>query len=273
MTYEDDLHAALEAVKSTHDPICQAYARLIPIPGAAASITLPIDRLTQEILLQSLSRAFPGDAFLAEEETPTLASLPGADSGRGRLWIIDPIDGTRGFAVKNGEFAVMVALLSQGRLAVGVVYEVVRERLTYAMQGGGCWRCDGGEPPVRCQVRGTADLASATMTVTRSPSYGPGSPLVKALGVAQLLPSYSAGRKLTLVARGEADLFLNTYPAFNDWDIAAGQILVEEAGGQVSDLEGQPIHYGAGRGMQRGGLLASNDLIHAEALKKVVSSQ
>jgi 3'(2'), 5'-bisphosphate nucleotidase len=273
MPYEADLQAALEAVKATHDPIFEAYSKLTPIPGAAASITLPIDRQTQEILLQSLSHAFPGDAFLAEEETPTLARLPGVDSGRDRLWIIDPIDGTRGFAVKNGEFAVMVALLSQGQLAIGVVYEVVQERLTYALRGGGCWRCDHGASPVRCRVRDTADLAAATMTVTHSPSYGPGSPLVKALGVAKLVPSYSAGRKLVLVARGEADLFLNTYPAFNDWDIAAGHILVEEAGGQVSDFEGQRIQYGAGRGMQKRGLLASNGLIHAAALKKVVSSQ
>src|SRR5262249_22517959 len=107
MPYEPELQAALDAVESARPAILDAYAGFEPIPDAAASITLPIDRQTQDVLLRHLAARFPDDAFCAEEETPALAGLAGPGSGRPRMWIIDPIDGTRGFAMKNGEFSVM----------------------------------------------------------------------------------------------------------------------------------------------------------------------
>jgi 3'(2'), 5'-bisphosphate nucleotidase len=265
MPYEAELKAALDAVERTRPVILEAYAKFQPIPDAAASIALPIDRQTQEMLLQDLSRAFPEDAFCAEEETPTLATLAGVGSGRERVWVIDPIDGTRGFAMKNDEFSVMVGLLDGSAVAVGVVLEPVRGRLTYAVRGGGCWRRDGGEA-VRCAVNSSAELAGATVTLSRSGTGKKRSPYLDALGEVKLLPAYSAGLKLALVARGEAALYLNTYPNFNDWDICAGQILVEEAGGRVSTLTGEPVQYGGGRLSQRNGLLASNTRLHEAAL-------
>src|SRR5439155_123979 len=83
-------------------------------PDARADITTEVDRQSQEAILGSLRRRFPGDALCAEEETPTLAAA--ARSGP-RVWVVDPIDGTRGFAQKNGEFSVMIALLEEGRVA------------------------------------------------------------------------------------------------------------------------------------------------------------
>jgi 3'(2'), 5'-bisphosphate nucleotidase len=192
--------------------------------------------------------------------------LPGPGSGRPRLWIIDPIDGTRGFAMKNGEFSVMVGLVEDGRVAVGVVLEPVRGRLTYATRGGGCWKRDDGRSPEPCHVSATDGLRGATLTVSRSSTGRKRSRHVDALGDVRVLAAYSAGLKLAHVARGEADLYLNVYPNFNDWDICAGQVLVEEAGGKVCGLMGQEIHYGHGRGQQRDGLLATNGRIHGEAL-------
>ena len=160
-----------------------------------------------------------------EEATPTLAAAaptppsPDAEGGQGgRLWVVDPIDGTRGFAQKNGEFSVMIALLEEGRVVVGVVLEPATQRLTYAVQGGGCWRQDG-DAPSACRVTAVGDLASATLTQSRSrPSAGP-SRLVQALAPACIRETYSAGIKLALVARGEADYYVNSYEAFHDWDV------------------------------------------------------
>ncbi len=266
MPYEPELQAALEAVEKARPLILDAYAHFQPIPDAAASISLPVDRDTQEILLGHLAAAFPNDAFCAEEETPTMLRLAGVGSGRPRTWIIDPIDGTRGFAVKNGEFSVMVGLIEGGHVAVGVVLEPVRQRLTYATRGGGCWKRDGSGAVERCRVTATDRLPGAMLTVSRSSTGRKRSPQVDALGDIRLLPAYSAGLKLAHVARGEADLYLNVYPNFNDWDICAGQILVEEAGGQVCGLSGQAIEYGHGRGQQRDGLLATNGRLQAQAL-------
>ncbi len=124
--------------------------------------------------------------------------------------MVDPIDGTRGFARKNGEFSVMIALLEDGRITVGVVLEPATARLTYAVRGGGCWRQDGDAAPTACHVTAVRDLSAATLTQSRSkPGAGP-SPLVQALAPARVRETYSAGIKLARVARGEADDYVNS---------------------------------------------------------------
>jgi len=129
-----ELAVALDAVQAASKYLVEEYARFQRIPDAPADITTEADRQAQEIVLQHLVRAFPGDALCAEENTPTLQSA--AHTGE-RLWIIDPIDGTRGFAQKNGEFSVMVGFVKQGQIALGIVGQPATRRLTYATRGGG----------------------------------------------------------------------------------------------------------------------------------------
>jgi 3'(2'), 5'-bisphosphate nucleotidase len=267
MPYEAELEAAAAAARAAGALVLAAYATFEAIPDARADITTDADRAAQESILRELRRRFPGDAFCAEEETPTLASGP---KDGPRLWIVDPIDGTRGFAQKNGEFSVMVAFVDRDRAVVGVVYEPAHGRLTRAVRGGGCWREDGSAAPVACRVSTTADLAAATLTQSRS-KPNTVSRAVEVLQPAKVIETHSAGIKLALVARGEADLYVNRYDAFHDWDIAAGHILVEEAGGKVTGLRGEPIHYGSPEAWQRSRLLASNGTIHAAAQAKCQS--
>src|SRR5262249_36871037 len=212
---------------------------------------------------------FPNDALCAEEETPTLAGV--ARLGR-RLWIVDPIDGTRGFARKNGEFSVMIGFVAEGRPIVGVVLEPAKSRLTYAIEGGGCWRRDGTQEATRCRVTATTDLAAATLTQSHSRDPNKRSKEASALNPARIVETYSAGIKLAQVARGEADIYLNTYENFHDWDIAAGHVLVTEAGGKVSGLKGQELHYGEEGAWQRFGLLGTNDKLHAAAVAALATS-
>ncbi len=178
MAHEHDLDAALEAARRAGRLILAAYASFTAIPDARADITTEVDRQSQEIILQCLRDRFRGDALCAEEETPTLAAA--VRSGP-RLWIVDPIDGTRGFAQKNGEFSVMIALLEEGRVVVGVVLEPATGRLTYALRGGGCWREDGEAAPTACRVTAVRDLAAATLTQSRSRKGAGPSPLLQAL--------------------------------------------------------------------------------------------
>jgi 3'(2'), 5'-bisphosphate nucleotidase len=84
-----------------------------------------------------------------------------------------------------------------------------------------------------------------------------------------VVETYSAGVKLARVARGEADLYVNTYAAFHDWDICAGDILVTEAGGRVTGLAGEELLYGLPGAWQRHGLLASNTPLHEAALQRL----
>src|SRR5262249_22875265 len=153
-----------------------------------------------------------------------------------RAWVIDPIDGTRGFARKNGEFSVMIALVDNGRPVLGVVLEPVKELLTYAVRDAGCWRQDGTSAPAACQVTLVKELSQATITQSHSRNPNKPSAYIQAVGPARVIETYSAGIKLAQVSRGQADIYLNTYDACHDWDICAGQVLVEEAGGKVTNL-------------------------------------
>lgn len=272
MPYEHEMEAARQAAEHAGKEIMALYANFEAIADAPASISTEADRRSQEIILQHLQSAFPHDAFCAEETTATLTAARREGS---RLWIVDPIDGTRGFARKNGEFSVMIALVDSAAVALGVVLEPARGRLTYATRGNGCWRQDpplpplrkgghgGVEPAQRCRVSRTEQLPQATLVQSRSDRAKADRSLLQAQNH---LYTYSAGIKMAMVARAEADLYVSTYSHFNAWDVCAGQILVEEAGGRVTDALGRVIAYqpdGSGR-IQ--GVVASNGPVHQAAL-------
>lgn len=264
MAFDIELTAALDAAGRAAGVILEHAKTFEAIDDPPVSISTAADRAAQEVILAMLSRAFPADAFCAEEATE---SMPGLNRSGPRTWVIDPIDGTRGFATKNGEYSVMIGLLDADGVALGVVLEPAKDRLTYAVRGGGAWKRDGGAEPVRCRVTTQAALSRSTLTESRPKVIGKPTRVAQLLNPGRLVQTYSAGIKLALVARGEADVYLNTYDAFHDWDICAGHALVSEAGGAVTDLQGNPLVYARPEALQAGGLLATNGLLHADALR------
>jgi 3'-phosphoadenosine 5'-phosphosulfate (PAPS) 3'-phosphatase len=89
---------------------------------------------------------------------------------------------------------------------------------------------------------------------------------LQALKPGRVIETYSAGVKMAQVARGDADLYLNIYPAFSDWDICAGYVLIEEAGGKSTGLKGETLRFGQPKGSQVYGMLSTNGLVHDEAV-------
>jgi 3'(2'), 5'-bisphosphate nucleotidase len=165
---------------------------------------------------------------------------------------------------------VMIAFVDNGRPAVGVVLEPATRRVTWAVSGGGCWRRDGdAAEPTRCRVSDTSELSTCVLVQSRSRDPGVPSGQVEALKPARVIEVYSAGLKLALIARGEGDVYVNRYLAFHDWDICAGHVLVTEAGGTVTGLLGEELHYGTEGAWQRSGLLASNGKLHGAAVEKL----
>lgn len=265
MDYEHELEVALEAAAKAADYLRTAYEAFTPVPDAPATISTEADRTSQELILKHLAAAFPDDALCAEEATPTLQV---AVREGPRLWVVDPIDGTRGFAIKNGEFSVMVGLVAKGRVVVGVVAEPADSRVTYARFGHGCWVRTGAKMPTACHVTKTDSLADAVLVQSHARKGETPWP-VTALKPKKVLETYSAGVKLAMVAHGKADLYVNTYANFGDWDICAGEVLVTEAGGTVTEIAGAPIRYGTPGNAQRGGLLASNGRLHVAAVGRL----
>ncbi len=268
--YQNELTVALETVFLAGQRVMEEYARFEVIRNAPADISTEADRLSQQVILEHLHAAFPNDALCAEEATDLLSQVPQIGP---RLWIVDPIDGTRGFARKNDEFSIMIALVEEGQIALGVVFEPAKGRLTYATRGGGCWKRDGSATqPEPCHVTTVGKLTAATLVQSHSRNPEKPSSHVRAVQPARILETYSAGIKLAMVARGDADIYLNTYSAFHDWDICAGHILVSEAGGKVTGLGGQEVRYGLPGAWQRHGVLASNGLLHDSAVQAMASN-
>lgn len=263
MDFHEELAAAIEAANLASQVIKEAYQTLEADPTAQAHVTTKTDLASQEAILGYLLERFPGDSFAAEEDTQALKHAP---RGGSRLWVVDPIDGTRGFVKKTGEFSVMIGFCLEGRAVVGVVAEPALDRLTFATLGGGTWVREKGRSDHPSRVSACQALEEAVLT--RSHTKNPGDPgeTGRKLGLNRFLERYSAGVKLALVARGEADIFVNDYPSYRDWDLCAGVILVEEAGGLVTDLEGNPVRFGRPGNLQDKGLVASTGGIHSLAL-------
>ncbi len=264
--YSIELKAAIQAASLASELILKAYEVREADPKALASITTQTDLASQEVILGYLMGEFPHDAFAAEEDT---RSIHEARRQGDRLWVIDPIDGTRGFAKKNGEFSVMIGFCHKGRVVAGVVSEPALGRHTYAQLGQGCWTQSGNGTETRCLAKDTASISKAIFA--RSHTQNPTEPgaLAGRLGVSHFLESYSAGVKLAQVARGEVDIYLNDYPTYRDWDLCAGVILVTEAGGFATDSLGNPLAFGDLGNLQDKGLVSSGPGIHAEIIRKL----
>ena len=119
MPWNAELDAALAAAAKASELIRKEYESFEIVPDAPASISTHVDKASQELILGLLHKQFPKDALCAEETTAELNAPKSAP----RVWVVDPIDGTRGFAKKTGQFSVMIGLLSKGQPVVGVVAE------------------------------------------------------------------------------------------------------------------------------------------------------
>lgn len=198
------------------------------------------DLAAHRLILAELARITPELPVLSEESATETSA--GQRASWNRYWLVDPLDGTREFVARNGEFTVNIALIDGRRPVLGVVHVPVSDTTYSGIPGVGAWREANERAPSPISVRRPA---RPVLRVLGSRSHG--SPrLVTALAALGPHELISAGSsiKLCLVADGSADLYPRLGPT-SEWDIAAGQAVVEAAGGQVVDLTGQPLRYNA----------------------------
>ncbi len=157
-----------------------------------------------------------------------------------RYWLVDPLDGTREFVKRNGEFTVNIALIDGDRSVLGVVQAPVTGLIAWAWRDGGAWMASANSAQARrCQTRPRAH----PLIVAGSRSH-PSPQLVSMLdkvGAHEIIPLGSS-LKFLRIAAAEADLYLRLGPT-SEWDTAAAQCVLEEAGGAVLDLQGRPLRY------------------------------
>ncbi|PBB37138.1 inositol monophosphatase family protein [Mesorhizobium sp. WSM3868] len=249
------VQAAMKAGRSLSRDFGEVQNLQVSMKGPGDYVS-QADRKAEEIVFTELSKARPGYAFLMEER----GAVDGED-GQHR-WIVDPLDGTTNFLHGIPLFAVSIALERQGQIVAGVVYNPAMDELYTTERGGGAFMNDR-----RLRVAGRAKLTDAVIGCG-VPHLGRGqhgnflielrNVMAEVSGVRRL---GSASLDLAYVAAGRMDGFWET--GLSAWDIAAGALLIREAGGFVSDMDG-------GQDMlEAGSIVAGNELIQRALLKTV----
>lgn len=229
----------LPIVKSAGNSILQIYAA-----GTAESQSKvdgsPVtkaDLAAHRVLVSQLVPLLPNCPVVSEEDGDSLGSRKPC----GQFWLIDPLDGTKEFIARNGEFTVNVALIEEGRSVLGVVFAPALGPLYWGGQGIGSFRClDERTVPLKVAISvvGGCHRVAASKSHLNDATQA----FISRLGQVSLVQAGSS-LKFCRVAEGAADIYPRLGPTC-EWDTAAGQAVLEGAGGFVVDLLGHPLRYG-----------------------------
>jgi 3'(2'), 5'-bisphosphate nucleotidase len=238
----NDVGAVLPAVerlaREAGALILQVYAQDFAVRGKAdASPVTEADERAEACIVAGLHTLMP-DVPVVAEEAVARGNVPAVAE---RFWLVDPLDGTREFVQRNGEFTVNIALIEAGAPVLGVVFVPVNGVLYAGAVRQGAWVEEGGtRKRIAC-----SPVPADAWRLACSRSHGDEAALSAWLGQRRVVARITAGSSLKfgLIARGMADV----YPRFGrtmEWDTAAGHAVLRAAGGDVLDLHGAPLRYG-----------------------------
>ena len=227
--------------------------RVIETKSTAIDLVTDVDRASDELVVKLIARRFPQDGIVTEETGRA------RDGSSGVQWIIDPLDGTTNYAHGFPHFAVSIGVERAGEREVGVIYDPVRDELFSAQRGAGALR--NGKP---MRVSQTAELERALLGTGFA--YDVHSAEIRNLVYFErflrraraIRRAGSAALDLAYVACGRFDGFWEMH--LHHWDVSAGLLLIEEAGGRVSDFDGSPAPATGER------MVASNGVLHPALL-------
>jgi len=245
MSHERELEVALGAARAAGDVLRRHYERGTESWEKSEDnpVTLA-DLESDRVIAEHLRRAFPRDAILSEETVSDRSRL----SAR-RVWIVDPMDGTKEFTQRIPEFGASIALVEDGEPVVGAILNPAAGVAVWASRGGGAFR--DGE---RVGVSGCSELSQAVVVASRTEisrnQFEPYDGWFR-----ELRPVGSIAWKLACIACGEGDLNVSVAPK-NEWDVCAGDLLVREAGGIYVAFDGSRRTYNQARTLIEAGMAA-----------------
>jgi 3'(2'), 5'-bisphosphate nucleotidase len=250
----------------------RAGARIRALHGAQLAVDTkaddsPVtqaDREANALIVDGITRAFPTDAVLSEE-----APDDGSRHDHHRVWMVDPLDGTKDFIRGRDGFAVMIGLIEGDRPVLGVVYQPIGDNLYFAARGQGAFVQRDGDPIERMRVSDVTDPTQIRMVASKSHRTPAIDRVREELGISDELNVGSVGLKLGLISAGVRDLYVNPAGHSKLWDACGPEAILVEAGGRLTDLGGHPLDY---RGRELGntrGLIASNGHLHEQVVQRL----
>ncbi len=210
-----------------------------------------------------------GYGLLSEEGADDRARLKSA-----RVWIVDPLDGTKDFIARTGEFTVMAGLVERGpdmlyRPLLGLIYVPAEETFYYAIRGQGAYRKkEDSIINVRLQASGNDHGPEAAMLTSRFHSTGLERLLAEKLRIDKILGCGSS-LKICRIAEGGGELNVNPSPHTWEWDLCAADIILREAGGKLTDTAGNEFTYNRADPQNRQGYVASNGIFHSKIIRLI----
>lgn len=260
-SHATDLALAMDAVRRAGEVVMRYFGEDLVVEHKSPDQPLTAADLAADALLHELLiGARPDYGWLSEETVDRPDRL-----ARRRVWIVDPIDGTRSFIAKLPEFAISVGLVEDGEPVAGVVFNPARDELYHAVRGEGAFMSRGGKPavPLRVSARGMGD--ALTMLASRSEiAAGEFDPFGDGW---RIEPAGSTAYKLAGVAAGHGEAFVSRGPK-SEWDICAGALLVSESRGRTTDLGGAVLQFNCEDPYVHG-ILATNGTVHEAVLATV----
>jgi len=253
--HADDLYLAADAALRGGEAAMRHYGSSLDVSDKGHNDPVTeADRAANRAILALLAAERPTDVVLSEESPP-----PAPEQRGGRLWVVDPLDGTKEFIARNGEFCVMVGLAEGGRAVLGAVYQPDPHLLYLGIVEGGAWMVDLGEPSPSARPLSavTGEPPPLRLVESRSHTDERLRRLEQELGDVRVVRSGSVGIKCALVARGLADLYVHPVPFLKEWDTCAPEAILRGAGGRVTDCAGQALGYGKPNPPQPGGIFAA----------------
>ena len=260
----------IEASRGAAELVMRVYAETdvgTELKGQNDTVTRA-DKEANAFILAHLKKHLPGLPLVAEESDPSTFS--GFEAERAALFI-DPVDGTRDFIAKNGEFCVMIGLAEEGRATAGVVLCPVyggRRRTYAAAEGIGSFLVGDDDSRTPLQISRATDLSVVRCAVSRFHRSKTVDAKLSALASRELVPIGSSGIKGVVVASGEIEIY--AHPSRGKvklWDACAPDAIVKVAGGVYTDAKGMEFNY-RGAVAQGQGTLAANATLHAAALAR-----
>ena len=222
------------------------------------------DRSANLHIVTRVREQYPEDGILSEESKDDLARLE-----KDRVWIIDPLDGTKEFIARNGEFSIMIGLAIDGKPAMGVIMQPEANLIYLGAHGAGAMLEENGEQ-IPLQVSKTSRTSQMTLVSSRSHRQQITDQMRSAMRITSERVSGSVGLKVGLISRQLADLYLHPSPGCKEWDLCAPQAVLEAAGGVMTDCWGNPLRYNKRDVRAHNGLVATNGVLHDRVVQTVV---